>query len=186
MAKRFSKYVGEKKKRFVLSAGPGGMRCVKAWWSWKGGVRTCVGKYRCRTKDKKYSRMRSKVSSECKTERAKECRFKSLKKYKKWYTQGQKKPYSERRRRVICGETKARKKKAKRLQGARKLRKDEEMSWAPPRKKSNWPDLEEARSMEESGWRLESQREKRRCQKSSSCRMRSEAPKWTLMAKAFR
>ena len=87
---------------------------------------------------------------------------------------------------MICGETKARKKKAKRLQGARKLRKDEEMSWAPPRKKSNWPDLEEARSMEESGWRLESQREKRRCQKSSSCRMRSEAPKWTLMAKAFR
>ena len=56
---------------------------------------------------------------------------------------------------MICGETKARKKKAKRLQGARKLRKDEEMSWAPPRNMSNWPDLEEARSMEESGWRLE-------------------------------
>ena len=31
-------------------------------------------------KDKKYSRMRSKVSSECKTERVKECRIKSLKK----------------------------------------------------------------------------------------------------------
>ena len=141
MAKRFSKYVGEKKKRFVLSAGPGGMRSGKAWWSWKGGVRTYVGEYRCRTKDKTYSRMRSKVSSECKTERAKECRFKSLKKYKKWYTQGQKKPYSERGRRVICGETKARKKKAKRLQGARKLRKDEEMARAPPRNMSNWPDL---------------------------------------------
>ena len=44
---------------------------------------------------------------------------------------------------------------AKRLQGARKPRKDEGMAWAPPRKMSNWPDWEEARRMEESGWRLE-------------------------------
>ena len=28
---------------------------------------------------------------------------------------------------------------AKRLQGARKLRKDEEMAWAPPRNRSDWP-----------------------------------------------
>ena len=35
------------------------------------------------------------------------------------------------------------------LQGARKLRKDEEIAWASPRNMSKWPDWEEARSMEE-------------------------------------
>ena len=39
------------------------------------------------------------------------------------------------------------KEEAKRLQGARKWRKDEEMAWAPPRNMSKWPDWEEARSM---------------------------------------
>ena len=48
---------------------------------------------------------------------------------------------------------------ANRLQGARKLRKDEEMAWAPPRNRSNWPDWEEARSMEEREWRLEPKEE---------------------------
>ena len=48
-----------------------------------------------------------------------------------------------------------RKEEAQVLQGARKLRKDEEMAWAPPRNKSEWPDWEEARKMEESEWRLE-------------------------------
>ena len=48
-----------------------------------------------------------------------------------------------------------RERKNKKIAGARKLRKDEEMSWAPPRNMSNLPDLEEARSMEESGWMLE-------------------------------
>ena len=43
MAKRFSKYVGEKKKKKRF-AGPGGMRSGKAWWSWKVGVTTYVGK----------------------------------------------------------------------------------------------------------------------------------------------
>ena len=38
---------------------------------------------------------------------------------------------------------------------AMKLRKDEEMAWAPPRNKSDWPDWEEARSMEKRAWRLE-------------------------------
>ena len=53
------------------------------------------------------------------------------------------------------------KEEAKRLQGARKPRKDEEMAWAPPRNTyiyiyiSKWPDWEEARKMEESEWRLE-------------------------------
>ena len=47
------------------------------------------------------------------------------------------------------------KEEARRLQGARKLGKDEEMAWAPPRNMSDWPDWEEARSMEESEWRLE-------------------------------
>ena len=37
------------------------------------------------------------------------------------------------------------KEEAKRLQGARKPRKDEEMAWAPPRNKSEWPSWIEAR-----------------------------------------
>ena len=47
------------------------------------------------------------------------------------------------------------KEEVKRMQAARKLRKDEAMAWAPPRNMSNWPDWEDARDMEESGWRLE-------------------------------
>ena len=48
------------------------------------------------------------------------------------------------------------KEEAIKLQGARKLRKDEEMAWAPlPRNMSNWSDWEEARSNEESERRLE-------------------------------
>ena len=42
------------------------------------------------------------------------------------------------------------KEEAKRLQGARKPRKDEELAWAPPGNRSDWPDCEEARKMEES------------------------------------
>ena len=37
---------------------------------------------------------------------------------------------------MICGDTKMKKKKQQKLQGARKLRKDEEIAWAPPRKMS--------------------------------------------------
>ena len=48
---------------------------------------------------------------------------------------------------------------AKRLQGARKPRKDEEMVWAPPRNMSKWPDWEEARKLENGEWRLEPERE---------------------------
>ena len=33
------------------------------------------------------------------------------------------------------------------------------MAWAPPRNKSNWHDLEEARSAEKSAWRLEPEEE---------------------------
>ena len=47
------------------------------------------------------------------------------------------------------------KEEAKRLQGARKPRKDEEMAWAPPRNKSDWPSCEEATKTVESEWRLE-------------------------------
>ena len=47
------------------------------------------------------------------------------------------------------------KEEAKILQAVEKPRKDEEMAWAPPRNKSDWPDWEEARKMEESEWRLE-------------------------------
>ena len=55
------------------------------------------------------------------------------------------------------------KEEAKRLQGARNPRKDEEMAWAPPRNMSIWPDWEEARARErerkEIEWRLEAEEE---------------------------
>ena len=75
------------------------------------------------------------------------------------------------------------KEEAKKNAGRRKQRNDEEMAWAPPRNKSDWLDWEEARSMEQAsgGW---SQKGKRRCQRSLSCRMRLKATKWILMAKA--
>ena len=44
---------------------------------------------------------------------------------------------------------------AKKLQGVRKSRKDEEMAWAPPRERSEWPSWEEATKVVESEWRLE-------------------------------
>ena len=44
---------------------------------------------------------------------------------------------------------------AKRLQGVRKSRKDEELAWAPPRDKLGWPSWEEATTVVESEWRLE-------------------------------
>ena len=58
------------------------------------------------------------------------------------------------------------KEEAKRLHGARKLRKDGEMAWAPPRNIVNWLDCEEATSMEESGWEGWNLKGKRRCQTS--------------------
>ena len=64
------------------------------------------------------------------------------------------------------------KEEAKRLQGARKSGKDEEMTWAPPRKKSDWLDWEEARSIEESAWRLEPEGE-------------TEVPETTIVSDAF-
>ena len=45
------------------------------------------------------------------------------------------------------------KQEAKRLQGARKA-KEEELAWAPPRKKSDGPGWEEATKTEESEWWL--------------------------------
>ena len=47
------------------------------------------------------------------------------------------------------------KEEAIRMQGARKLRKDEEKVWAPPRNITKWPDWDEPREREESEWRLE-------------------------------
>ena len=49
------------------------------------------------------------------------------------------------------------KEEAKRLQGARKPRKDEEMAWAPP--KSEWPSWEEATTVVEIEWRVEPEAE---------------------------
>ena len=47
------------------------------------------------------------------------------------------------------------KEEAKRLRGARKLKKDEEMAWAPPRNDSDWLDWEGREVREKSAWRLE-------------------------------
>ena len=47
------------------------------------------------------------------------------------------------------------KEEAKRLQGVRKLRQDEEIARAPPRNMTKWPDWEEARKLENGEWRLE-------------------------------
>ena len=87
--------------------------------------------------------MRLKVSSECKAEQVKDCNTQTeealrlvRKEHDVWMYQNEKE-------------------EAKRLQGARKPRKDEEMAWAPPRNISKWPDWEEAREREESEWRLE-------------------------------
>ena len=45
---------------------------------------------------------------------------------------------------MICGDTKNEKEEANKLQGARKLRKDQGLAWAPPRSMSKWPDWEES------------------------------------------
>ena len=50
---------------------------------------------------------------------------------------------------MTCGGIKTKKKKQKRLQGARKQGKEEELARASSRNMSKW------RSMEESAWRLE-------------------------------
>ena len=48
---------------------------------------------------------------------------------------------------MTCGCTK--------WQGVRKLRQDEEIAWAPPKKMTKWPEWEEARKLESGEWRLE-------------------------------
>ena len=78
-AKKSLKSFG-KKKSYVLPVGPDGMRSGKAQSSWREGARTQVGKQKCSAKDKKYFKLRSKVSAECQAEQVKGCRTKSLKK----------------------------------------------------------------------------------------------------------
>ena len=74
----FLKFFGKKKKSYVLPVRPDGRRSEKAQSIWKEDVQTLVGKYKCSARDKKYSKMRSMVSSECKTEQVKDCRIKSF------------------------------------------------------------------------------------------------------------
>ena len=91
--------------------------------------------------------MRSKASSACKTERVKECRIELLKKEK-----------SQKDRRCLANSgtehdfwmCQNEKEEAKRLQGVRNLRKDEEIAW---------PDWEEARKMENDEWTVEPEEE---------------------------
>ena len=61
--------------------------------------------------------------------------------------------------------------------------KSEGMGWAPPRKETSWSGWEEAKDGKKhvGGW---SQKGKRKCQKSLSCRTRWKALSWTWMAKA--
>ena len=57
---------------------------------------------------------------------------------------------------MTCGCTKNEKEEAKRLQGVRRLRQDEEIASAPPRNITTWPDWEEdARKLENGERRLE-------------------------------
>ena len=76
----FLKYSGKTKENYLWPAGPDGKRSGKAQSTWKEGVKTPAARYKCLTKDKIFSGLRSKASSECKTERLKDCKIKSLKK----------------------------------------------------------------------------------------------------------
>ena len=82
-------------------------------------------------KDKNYSRMRLKASSKYKAQLQDQIKEMDL-----WRYQNEKE-------------------EAKRLQGAKKLKKSEAMVWAPPRNQTNWPGWEEASKGEKSAWRLE-------------------------------
>ena len=80
----------------------------------------------------------------------------SLKTWKTWNIQRQKKPCSWWGRSMTRGCTKLKKKKQKdcrapgnRGQGAKTFKTRAEMAWAPPRNISKWPDREEARRMED-------------------------------------
>ena len=55
------------------------------------------------------------------------------------------------RKEQVMGMYQNEKEEAKRLQGVRTLRKDEEIAWAPPRNMTKWP----ARKLENGEWRLE-------------------------------
>ena len=183
LVRRLLKSLGKKKNSYVLPAGQGGMRSGKAWWSWKEGVRTKSQETQMLSKRQEVfqNAIEGKLGVQSRAneilhdqiiEELKEVEHKK----------------TEAALNLVSKETdlwryRNEREEAKRSQGARKFKKDEEMG-APPRNKSDWPDWEEARSAEKKkrgGW---SERGKRRCQRSLSCRMRSEAPKWTLMVKA--
>ena len=76
------------------------------------------------------------------------------------------------------------KEEAKRMQGAGKPRKDEEMTWAPPRKNQNGQTgkMRERWKKASGGWSLKG---KRKCRKPSSCRMRWIAFSRTWMTEAL-
>ena len=73
MAKRFSKYSGKKKDDYVLPAGPDGNDSGKGWFSRLGEKvsKTTSREIQMLNKGQEFSRMRSNVRSECKTERVK-------------------------------------------------------------------------------------------------------------------
>ena len=156
MAKRCSKYFGKKKnKRFVLPVGPFGMRSGKTWRSWKEGCQDTSREIQMLSKRQEIFknaiegklRVQSRASEILQgqiIEERKEMEHKRTEECVAWV-----------RKEIDFWRYQSEEEEAKQLQGARKLRKDEGMAWAPPRKMSNWPDWEEAKSMEESEWRLE-------------------------------
>ena len=101
-------------------------------------------------KDQKYFQMRSKARSKCKVKKMKDCMIKSLRKQRKWKTRRQKK-LCKLCRRTTCGDIRMKEMKQEDCTAPGKW----EMTWEPPRKKLDWPVREEARSGEESTWRME-------------------------------
>ena len=77
--------------------------------------------------------MRSKVSSQCKTERVEECRIELLKKIKEMEHTKRQEALQITVKEHDLWMYQNEKEEAKLLQEVRKLRQDEEIAWAPPR-----------------------------------------------------
>ena len=106
-------------------------------------------------KRQEYSRMRSKAISECKTERVKECRIKSLGEIKELVHTKTEEALQLAVKEHDLWMYQNEKEEAKRLQDARKPRKDGEMAWGTTKNELEWPRWEEATKTAESEWRLE-------------------------------
>ena len=106
-------------------------------------------------KRQEIEKMRSKASSKYKAEQMKDCMTKSLKKQRKMEHKKTEEAVNVVKKENDLWKYENEKEEAKKIAGRQRIKKDEEMVWAPPRSKSDWPDWGEARSVEKSVWRLE-------------------------------